>query len=160
VVHQLQRIVLVAPEQAAPEAPPGVLLESRPVPDSGAPSVGGAQPLHHQFFSNQQHCYDMVNVPGLLDGARAVMEDYERTLAAQQAGSLNTLPEDIRTPCYLANALYDNARRLKLGFPVEEWGPDGYRRSLVGFEENVPVNASSFEIPFDYQLVNAGVVNM
>lgn len=160
VVHELQRIVLVAPEQTAPETPPDARLEARPVPDSGMPAIGDTQPVHHQFFSNQQHCYDMVNVPGMLDGARAVMQDYERTLAAQQASSLNTLPEDVLTPCYLANTMYDNAHRLQLGFPVEEWGPDGYRRSLVGFEENVKVNASTFEIPFEYQLVNAGVVNM
>lgn len=160
VVHGNQSILVVDPVKPLEAAPAGLEIKSVLVKDDQAPSIGGIKPDYYQIFANEQLCYHLVAVDGFLPDVSAALQSYQIVLAAQQQASLINTPEELQTPCFLANYIYAPAEYGSKGFPIQQWDASGYHRSLAGIEENVSVDGAIFDLPTDYAYFSIGAGNL
>jgi hypothetical protein len=156
VSHDERTILELAPVAHGKAAPRSYRQTTVRREDAQAPLVGGRKPLHLQFRANGDTCYDVISVPGLLAPATAALQEYAVLSGHRQQVRLDTLPADIRTPCYLLRYAYGSGLPYQQGLPIREWAPDGYRRTLLDYRENVPVAASLFKLPADYDVLRLG----
>ncbi len=151
-VSHEDRTVLDVASRPVERKPPYALelTESRdPVED--APKIAGRTPEHLRFEVNGTLCYEVIAVPGLLDDAVVALRQYHRSLAGEQALTLDWTPVEMQTPCMLANVVFHPARHLAYGFPVQEWDYRGYARALSDYREGVEVNPGLFQLPEGYR---------
>ena len=160
VVHGNQSILVVDPVRPLEAPPTDLEIKSVLVNDDQVPSIGGIKPDYYQIFANDQLCYHLVAVDGFLPDVSTALQSYQMVLAAQQQASLINTPEELQTPCFLANFIYAPAEYGSKGFPVQQWDVSGYHRSLAGIEENVSVDGSIFDLPADYAYFSIGGGNL
>ena len=150
VSHEEQNMLMVDYRERDAGVPADLELSERETRDTESPAIQGRQPVNRQYLANGEVCLHAVVVPGLLDEAVAGLADYARVLGMRELGSLQLMPEALRTPCYLSRFVYAPARHLDRGLPVAEWDDRGYRRSLVNFERETHVPATLFRLPPGY----------
>lgn len=119
--------------------------------DESAPLIAGRRPQHYRFTAAGAVCREAVVVPELLPAAIAALEEYDRLLARRQIETLEQVPAEIRTPCYLSRYVYYPARPLEHGLPIREWDASGYLRVLTDYRERLPVPRTLFTLPIGYQ---------
>jgi hypothetical protein len=122
--------------------------------DDAAPAVAGKRPLLIRFTANDTTCYQVAAVPGLLEDAVAGLADYARVLGNRQLGSLQTVPVEMQTPCFLSRYVYTPDRHLRHGLPIQEWDDTGYQRALVDFRAGELVEPGLFTLPEDYRRIS------
>ncbi len=151
-VSHEDRTVLDIPARPVVRAPPYelVLSETRE-PLDDAPRIAGRVPEHLRLRVNGSVCYETVVVPGLLDDVVAAMRAYRRSLAGEQARTLDWTPVEMQTPCVLAHVIFHPARHLAYGFPIQHRDYRGYVRVLQDYREQVPVDAALFRLPTGYR---------
>ena len=116
-----------------------------------APAVGGKQPQQHQLYVNDELCYSVVVVPGLMDDAVAALSDFRRVLAGEQAKALPRIPADMQKPCDLALNTFHADWQLQFGLPIQEWDELGNGQVLMDFREGMAVDEALFSLPQGYQ---------
>jgi hypothetical protein len=156
VSHEEQTTMEIVYQAATAKLPDSLKLTEDVQTDEQAPAIAGKTPRHVRLLANGTSCYEAVIVPDLLKEETAVLVQYERTLGDRQLNTLQQVPADIQTPCYLARYAYAPARHYLLGFPIQEWDGAGYRRALVNYSEAGRVAASLFEVPAAYQRYRIG----
>lgn len=156
VSHEERTILELPPVPHGTAPPPGYRQATVRQQDARAPRIGGRRPVHLQFRANGNICYDVIEVPGLLEPATAALKEYAELAGKRQQATLDTLPVDIRTPCYLLRYAYGTGLPYRQGLPIREWAPDGYRRALLDYHENVPVAAALFDLPKGYDRQRLG----
>ena len=100
--------------------------------------------------TSSETCMDIQLVPGLLPQVSALLQSFQQTISAQQVGNLDKTPEELRTPCYLVDQVYNTGEYYNRGLPIQEWHSSGRIRQLLGFEE-IEVDTSVFTVPADYR---------
>jgi hypothetical protein len=151
-VSHEDRTVLEVPAREVQREPPYELeLTEFRQPQEDAPKIAGRTPEHLVFNVNGQTCYEVVAVPDLLEDAVVALRQYHRSLAGEQAQTLDWTPPEMQTPCMLANVVFHPARHLAYGFPIQEWDYRGYVRALSDYREGVTVEADLFRLPEDYR---------
>ncbi len=118
---------------------------------SDAPTIAGIKPQHYVFTTNQQHCYDVVSVDGLLNDALVATRAFNAIIASHNAATLENLPADQQDPCELSRSIFSYNRHLQFGFPVQEWDNRGKGRALMDFRENVLLDKKLFLLPKGYR---------
>ncbi|MEZ5540532.1 MAG: hypothetical protein R3F42_00615 [Pseudomonadota bacterium] len=156
VSHDERTILEIRPRQSGPGLPDDLVLDAAVTSDQDAPAIAGHAAVLVDLTANGASCYHVAAVPGLLEAAVAGMADYARVLGRRQAESLQTVPQEIQTPCFLARYVYAPDRYLRYGLPIQEWDGAGYRRALVDFRGGVAVDAGLFTLPADYRRVSYG----
>ncbi len=116
-----------------------------------APMIAEIKPQHYVFTTNQQHCYDVVAVDGLLKDALVATRAFNAIIASQNANTLQHLPADQQDPCELSRGIFSYNRHLQFGFPVQEWDNKGKGRALIDFRENVVLDKKLFVLPEGYK---------
>lgn len=119
--------------------------------DDNAPMVDGKQPIQYGFFANDEQCYVVVAVDGLLEDERKAIEEFVLTLAGEQAANIDNTPEEMRSDCMMVNLIYSPNQHLQHGFPIQEWAYNGYNRALIDYKVDQVFDESLFEIPPDYR---------
>jgi hypothetical protein len=132
--------------------PPFLLnMEARLIEDESAPLIGGKKPVQYVVMVNDDRCYDVMLVPGLLeDGARA-MAEYLEALAGEQARNLFKTPVEYQSACILSNTIFHAGDYLEKGFPIQERSMTGYERQLVDYQLNQALDEGLFTVPEDYR---------
>ncbi|WJW74505.1 hypothetical protein QVG61_08260 [Thiohalobacter sp. IOR34] len=115
--------------------------------ETAAPRIAGRAVSSVAVRAGGELCMTASVVPGLLPEAAAALAEYQHVLAARQFRDLEMTPSAQRTPCFLANYVYANARHLELGLPVQEQVRNGRRRLLMDFDARAEVDAGLFELP-------------
>lgn len=151
VSHEERSILVLADYPDAAAIPAGIVLAEARDADADAPQIAGTQPVYIRFLASGEVCYHAVVVPGLLEQVSAALAEYATVLGNRQFSDMKSLPEDMRTPCFLSRYVYTPARHLHDGLPVSEWDEAGYRRTLVDYQENATVDAALFELPEGYE---------
>ena len=151
VSHEDKSILVLADYPDTAAIPAGIALAEERDADADAPQIAGTQPVYIRFLANGAVCYHAVVVPGLLDQVSAALAEYATILGNRQFSDMDSVPEDMRTPCFLSRYVYTPARHLHDGLPVSEWDEAGYRRTLVDYRENATVDAALFELPEGYE---------
>ena len=118
---------------------------------SDAPTIAGIQPQHYVFTTNQQHCYDVIAVDGLLDDVLVATRAFNAIIASHNAATLENLPADQQRACDLSRNIFSYNRHLQFGFPVQEWDNNGKGRALIDFRENVLLDKNLFILPKGYR---------
>jgi len=147
-----QTVMSVSP-QTIKVVPPFELKQEVQKLDSmnDAPMIAGLKPRHYVFSTNQQHCYDVIAVDGLLNDVLIATRDFNAIVASHNATTLQHLPADQQDPCELSRNIFYYNRYLQFGFPVQEWDDKGKTRALIDFKENIMVDEKLFALPEGYK---------
>jgi len=116
-----------------------------------APSIQGMEPLHYQFSANDEICYDVVAVKGLMPDVVDAMQAFTAVLADDSKVTFNNIPADLHNACEMSMSTFAAGRHLKHGFPIQEWSVNGDGRTLVNYDENYEPDPALFELPEDYR---------
>jgi len=136
--------------------PRDIALTETSVVDTQAPAIAGKQPLHTVYLANGTPCYQAISVSELLDQAVAGMDEYATALGERQLANMQSVPDDMRTPCFLSRYAYAPGRHYAHGLPVQVWDESGFSRSLTDFQTGETVEAALFELPGDYETILLG----
>lgn len=118
--------------------------------DDEIPAVAGRRPSQLTIFADGERCFSAVVAPGLMRKAAAALANYQSMLSRRQQATLETMPADMITPCFLARYVHGSSLYLESGFPVREWDEDGYLRVLVNFDESYLAPVDIFSLPEGY----------
>lgn len=151
VSHGERSILVIKSRPADSRLPANIDLAEERSKDTDAPAIGGNLPVHVRFSANNELCYEVILVPGLLDGVTAALTEYAEILGQRQLNDLEAVPEAMQTPCFLSRYAYRPARHYREGLPVREWDAAGYQRTLVDYGEKLEVSAVVFVLPEDYE---------
>jgi len=154
VSHEERSIVVIEYRAHERRLPDDIRLDEVIEEDDAAPTIAGKRPLMVSFTANDTTCYRVAAVPGLLEEAVAGLADYARVLGNRQLGSLQSVPVEMQTPCFLSRYAYTPDRHLRHGLPIQEWDGAGYQRSLVNYRAAQQVDPGLFELPEGYRRVS------
>lgn len=150
------RLILVLPPQSV--APHTGRLQHRIEREATeVPAVDGKKVRHYRLLTNDEVCYDLYAADGLLPQAVTALREYRESLAGEHARALAFTPQEMQTPCDVANNVYLPARHLAHGFPVraeERTGRlSGQVRTieLVDYQVGFAAEPSLFQLPSDYR---------
>lgn len=151
VSHAEQSILVIGYHARERRVPDTLKLDELVEADASAPAIAGHRPLLVSLTANGTTCYRVAAVPGLLEDAVAGLAEYARALGNRQLGSLQTVPAEMQTPCFLSRYAYAADRYLHHGLPIQEWDDAGYRRTLVNYRSGVRVDPGLFVLPEGYR---------
>lgn len=147
-----QAVMVVEPQDAPIEPPMELKFEHREVgPLHDAPTVNDVTPVHHQFVTNGDVCFDFIAVEGLMEDVATALSEYHAVLASDSAMTFNNIPADMRDPCEMAQHTFAPGRNLTRGFPIQEWHRDGYSRTLMEYDEDYLAEPGLFDIPAEFR---------
>ena len=129
-----------------------------------APKITGKVPRHYQDYTNDQLCFDVITVDGLMPQVVQALQEFKELLASDSAVTFNNMPADLQDPCSIAMNTFATTRYLQHGFPIQQWWP-GHSQMLVDYKEHYQPDPKLFEIPADYfsytvQQIRDGVVDL
>jgi hypothetical protein len=136
-----------------PEVPGHLSIQVKREVDQEAPKVEGQSPVTMELLANGETCYSAVVVPGMLDQARAALQEFMQALAVQQSRTLASTPKEYQTPCFLSRYLYATDFFLKQGIALVHWSNASDRRELLEYQTDVELEEQLFELPRDYQVI-------
>ena len=153
-VNAEEQTVMSVSEKKHEIKPPFELkLEVKQLPlDENAPQIGGKQAKHYRFLANDEACYDVIAVEGLMPEVVAALKEFNRILASDSALTFHTLPADMHNACAMSMDTFAVGRHLDKGFPIQEWTESGTGRHLIDYNEDYQPAESLFELPKDFQL--------
>jgi len=157
VSHEERSILVIENQPNDISLPADLVLTETREPDAGAPAIAGQQPVHVSYLANGESCYQAVTVHGVMTDAVAGMAEYAAVLGERQLNHMDSVPESMRTPCFMSRYVYAPARLYEDGLPVQEWDSTGYFRTLTDFKENESVPAAYFELPGEYERFSPGL---
>jgi hypothetical protein len=116
-----------------------------------APQVGDMRAVEHRFIAEGRLCKTSINFNGLLPDAARALTQYQYVLMQQNQKTFSAIPDNVKTPCYLANNYFQQSAELKVGFPVLVRDYQGREKRLLDFAE---INKSSrlFDRPEGYRV--------
>ena len=153
-VSHFDKSILVIADNATADHDPDYKVEIEYEPIEGSPRISG-QPVYNYRVkaateANGETCTNIQLVPGLLPQATALLQSFQKTISAQQVNNLSKTPEELRTPCYLIDQVYNTGEYYNKGLPIQEWHSNGRIRQLLNFEET-EVDTAIFDLPADYR---------
>lgn len=152
VSHNRRTLLVVKADPLPADAGPRPEVRVDIATDPDAPSIGGRAVKEIRLHSGGDLCMQAMVVPGLLPDAVAALREMRARLAGRQYRDLHKTPEELRTPCFLANYVYEADRALETGLPVQESVSGGMRRLLQDYRTGQALPAALFELPADYRL--------
>lgn len=156
VAHENASVLVIENHPFSETMPADLTLTEERIVDNEAPTIAGKQPLHAKYFADGTPCYQAVSVSGLMDEAVAGMAEYATALGERQLHDIQSVPDTIRTPCFLSRYVYASARHYTHGLPVQLWDDSGYDSSLTDFSADETVSSALFEVPEDYESILLG----
>lgn len=156
VAHESSSVLVIENHPASETLPADLTLTEERIVDNDAPTIAGKQPLHVKYLANGTPCFQAVSVAGLMDEAVAGMAEYARALGERQRHNMQSMPDEMQTPCFLSRYAYAADRHYTHGLPVQLWDESGYYSSLADFRTGETVSASLFEVPDDYERITPG----
>lgn len=116
-----------------------------------APAIDGKRPMHYRFSANDEHCYDVVAVQGLLPEVVKAMQEFSDLLASDSKLTFNNIPADLHDACDMSMSTFAAGRHLVHGFPIQEWSAKGAGRSLLDYQLNYEPDAALFVLPSEFK---------
>jgi hypothetical protein len=156
VSHENRSVLEISNHPFDGPLPEDLTLSEIPLMDTQAPAIAGKQPLHTVYLANGTPCYQAISVSGLLDQAVAGMAEYAAALGERQLNNMQSVPDAMRTPCFLSRYVYAPGAHLTHGLPVQVWDEAGFSRSLTDFQSGETIDAALFGLPEDYDRIQMG----
>jgi len=148
------RTILVVPAAPVTIEPPIALSHGVEAFDVGEnPSPVGGSVRGVRLRTNGETCWELVVADGVAEEARKALGELERALAGEHARVLAFTPEDLRTPCGMANDVFEAGRQYAQGFPVRSADMRGNQRLLTAVDTPAKIDPALFELPSSYRRI-------
>jgi hypothetical protein len=121
-----------------------------------APAISGRPVYRYRVSARGQEgavCADIQLAEALLPEVTRVLQHYKEVMAANQVTNLHKTPDEFRTPCYIADQVYDAGEYYSKGLPILEWHSNNSLKTLLNFEK-VEVSPKIFVNPEGYKEFN------
>ncbi len=152
VVQENKTITVITSQPTEVKPPFELKLSNKKIDDmQDAPSMDGVKPTHYVYLSGEQICFEVLSVPGFLPAYVEAMQEFNIVLANDSALTLNNLPADMQKGCSLAQSIFAPNRHFTVGFPIQQWSPDGSHSVLLDFKKDYQADKLLFEIPTSYR---------
>ncbi len=115
------------------------------------PSIGNKPVTHYRLYTNEKQCYDLFVAKGLLPGVVKAMIEFQETLSVEHADFFDYAPLQTASDCDRVNNVFDPARFLRFGFPVQANDYLGRSRQMVDYKFNKKVDNKLFVLPKEYK---------
>lgn len=116
-----------------------------------SPTVNGKSAKHFQLITNDEICYDVVSIKGLMPEVVKALTEFHNHMATDSIVTFNNMPADMHNACDMTTTTFKPARQLEFGFPIQEWGKREYMRSLVDYQPNYKTDPKLFVFPEGYK---------
>jgi len=116
-----------------------------------APTINGEVARRYQLSTNNEICYDVVAIKGLMPNVVTALTEFHQHMATDSRVTFNNMPADMQDACDMTLTTFKPTRQLAFGFPIQEWGKQGYMRSLVDYDVNYKADPKLFVLPEGYQ---------
>ncbi|HFE39546.1 MAG TPA: hypothetical protein ENK06_14220 [Gammaproteobacteria bacterium] len=105
---------------------------------------GKAKAMHYRLYLNDKPCYNLVSIESHLTETLDTLREYNQLLANQRKQVYKAVEGQ---QCRDAIKIFSPDIRLQYGFPLREWGSDGYQRFLVDVKKDIIFPATMFQLP-------------
>ena len=129
------------------------LVDTSYLPLKDSPKISGHPVYRYRVNVKGQKkniCADIQVAEKLLPQVTKILQRYKQVLAANQVKDLHKTPDEFKTPCFIADQVYDAGAYYSKGLPVLEWHSNNARKTLLNFEK-VKVNPELFVTPVGYK---------
>lgn len=116
-----------------------------------APEIEGESAKHYQLITNDNACYDVVAIKGLMPHVVKALTEFYKHMATDSMVTFNNMPADLHDACDMTLTTFKPTRQFEFGFPIQEWGKRDYSRSLVDYDVNFKAEPKLFVLPKGYQ---------
>lgn len=121
-----------------------------------APLIDGKPISHFWLVADEKICVDAQIAEGFLNAESQMMQRYKTSLSSGQVKSIVATPEEMQTPCLLADQVYNDGSLFLKGFPVQQWHITGLQRLMTGFKKQQTVADQLFQLPINYKKYSMG----
>ena len=119
-----------------------------------APTVSGKKVFNYTVLAETKtgldKCMDIQLASGLLPSVTSKLKQYQSVVSSQQVKTIETIPDEYQTACYLVDQIYNQGDYYDKGLPLREWHSNNRVRVLMSFNE-VVVESGIFSLPKDYK---------
>lgn len=132
--------------------PPFPLVHSvKEMPEmKDVPKIDGESARHYQLITNDNVCYDVVSIKGLMPHVVKALKEFYMHMATDSIVTFNNMPADLHDACDMTATTFEPTRQFEFGFPIQEWGKRDYSRSLVDFDPEYIADPKLFMLPKNY----------
>ncbi|MFV2058248.1 MAG: hypothetical protein ACC707_17420 [Thiohalomonadales bacterium] len=152
-VNSADKTIMVIESQEVKTKPPMEIdYQEQSQPSAAIPSVDGNSATHFRYSANGEHCYDVVSLgPKFIPELGKAMSEFRQVLAGEHSKTISSTPSHMLDACDLALNVYHPADHLKNGFPLREWGPNGYSRFIIYYRTKDKMEEKYLELPDGYE---------
>ena len=115
-----------------------------------APEIAGESAKHYQLLTNDEACYDVVAIKGLMPHVVKALTEFYKHMATDSMATFNNMPADLHDACDMTLTTFKPTRQFEFGFPIQEFGKRNYSRSLVDYDVNFKADPNLFMLPKGY----------
>lgn len=115
------------------------------------PSIEGEKAKHFQLITNDEVCYNVIAVKGLMPHVVKALTEFHKHMATDSYVTFKNLPADMHDACDMTATTFKPGRQFEFGFPIQEWGKRNYSRSLIDYNVNYKVEPGLFILPQGYK---------
>lgn len=116
-----------------------------------APKINEQSAKHFQLMTNNEICYDVVAIDGLLPNVVTALTEFHQLMATDSRVTFNNMPADLQNACDMTMTTFKPAQQYTFGFPIQEWGKNDYSRSLVNYTKDYKADEKLFDFPEGYK---------
>ena len=153
-VSHFDKSVLVINEHVFSEKDSPVKHEVEYLELADAPSVSGRKIYNYRVFTegndNEETCAELQIVEGLLPGVSRVLRNYQKVVSGQQVKMTNNIVDDMQTPCFYVDQIYNTGAYYEKGLPIQEWHSNERSKILTTYKK-VKVDPGKFSYPDEYR---------
>lgn len=150
-------LVIADTAQATGEKVPEAHIEYAKL--SGAPRVSGKEIYSYHVYDSKDEtrnkCAEYQIAEGLLPDAARMLREYTRIRSSQQVETLDQVPLEYQTDCFLIDQVFDTGEYYHKGLPIQEWHSNGKMRHLEDIKRE-EVDDALFDVPQEYRQFSLG----
>ena len=99
---------------------------------------------------DEETCTEVQLAENLLPKVTKILKNYHRVVSGQQVKLTDNNVNEIQTPCYYIDQIYNTAEYYDKGLPIQEWHSNERSRILTSYSESA-VSPDKFSVPEDYR---------
>jgi hypothetical protein len=152
-VSHVDKSVLVINQHDFSEADAPVKREVEYLPLSDAPEISGQPVFNYRVYAkndDEATCTEVQLAENLLPEVTKILKNYHQVVSGQQVKLTDNKVNDIQTPCYYIDQIYNAGGYYEKGLPIQEWHSNERSRILTSYNES-SVSTDKFSIPEDYR---------
>ncbi len=153
-VSHFDKSVLVINEHVFSEKDSPVKHEVEYLELADAPSVSGKAIYNYRVFTeskeNEETCAELQIVDGLLPDVSRMLRNYQKVVSGQHVKMTNNIVDEIQTPCFYVDQIYNTGAYYDKGLPIQEWHSNERSKILTTYKK-VKVDPGKFNYPEEYR---------